>query len=442
MSSLVADFIINPVLRQARRISGGGAAAGGVLDPLTNRRAGSAMQDGGEEEEKLEENVQEETGRGEVAAVTPSGESRGGIMAQSESNENVDAVARRPPATSPLPIEAGEGQDESTTTERTTSSESASAVGPMVAMPMRPLSYRSGTAATDDDVSGNSELGLQDSLISSMSPAEMPTSEPTPDGSPIPDRSSNRQSSSALPEDDGMRALRRRIVAIQSMDIANEEKARMMHKLLTEGYTQSQISQQTKPALPQTHSPVSMVSQERPVTPSTSSFNFWHASPGKGDNVTFQLSPDDLKPTYAPPPPQADGVGERVEETEGDQVLGCEHYKRNVKLQCAMCNKWYTCRLCHDAVESHVLPRKETKNMLCMLCGSAQKAADQCAQCGARAANYYCDICHLWEDDPNRSIYHCNDCGICRVGRGLGKDFFHCKVRQALHLSLLDFLLI
>ena len=36
--------------------------------------------------------------------------------------------------------------------------------------------------------------------------------------------------------------------------------------------------------------------------------------------------------------------------------------------------------------------------------------------------------CKLWDDDPHKSIYHCNDCGICRIGKGLGKDFFHCKV--------------
>jgi hypothetical protein len=36
--------------------------------------------------------------------------------------------------------------------------------------------------------------------------------------------------------------------------------------------------------------------------------------------------------------------------------------------------------------------------------------------------------CKLWDDDPEKSIYHCNDCGICRIGQGLGKDFFHCKV--------------
>lgn len=108
--------------------------------------------------------------------------------------------------------------------------------------------------------------------------------------------------------------------------------------------------------------------------------------------------------------------------------MGCEHYRRNVKLQCNTCQKWYTCRLCHDDAEDHALPRKETKNMLCMPCGYAQKAGDECVRCGRLAARYYCGICKLWNDDPDASTYHCDGCGICRVGAGLGKDFFHCKV--------------
>ena len=107
--------------------------------------------------------------------------------------------------------------------------------------------------------------------------------------------------------------------------------------------------------------------------------------------------------------------------------MGCEHYRRNVKLQCNTCQKWYTCRLCHDDAEDHALPRKETKNMLCMPCGYAQKAGDECVRCGRLAARYYCGICKLWNDDPDASTYHCDGCGICRVGAGLGKDFFHCK---------------
>ncbi|KZF25516.1 zf-CHY-domain-containing protein, partial [Xylona heveae TC161] len=107
--------------------------------------------------------------------------------------------------------------------------------------------------------------------------------------------------------------------------------------------------------------------------------------------------------------------------------LGCQHYKRNVKLQCADCARWYTCRFCHDEREDHALNRRKTKNMLCMVCSFPQPAGAQCQQCNTTAAYYYCEICKLWDDDNEKSIYHCDDCGICRVGQGLGKDFYHCK---------------
>jgi hypothetical protein len=51
-----------------------------------------------------------------------------------------------------------------------------------------------------------------------------------------------------------------------------------------------------------------------------------------------------------------------------------------------------------------------------------------CINCGEISAQYYCNICKLWENRQNKPIYHCGDCGICRRGMGLGKDFFHCKV--------------
>tara|TARA_B100000029_G_C17339985_1_gene874922 strand:- start:278 stop:793 length:516 start_codon:yes stop_codon:yes gene_type:complete len=37
-------------------------------------------------------------------------------------------------------------------------------------------------------------------------------------------------------------------------------------------------------------------------------------------------------------------------------------------------------------------------------------------------SNYYCDICHLFTDDSETGIIHCNKCGICRVG----SDLIHC----------------
>lgn len=71
--------------------------------------------------------------------------------------------------------------------------------------------------------------------------------------------------------------------------------------------------------------------------------------------------------------------------------------------------------------------RNETKTMLCMHCKAIQPAAHTCTSCNAQLAKYYCDICKLWDDDPSKPIYHCTDCGICRIGNGLDQDFFHCK---------------
>lgn len=65
--------------------------------------------------------------------------------------------------------------------------------------------------------------------------------------------------------------------------------------------------------------------------------------------------------------------------------------------------------------------------MVCMHCSTIQPAAQNCNACKVQLAHYYCDICKLWDDDPRKTIYHCLDCGICRIGRGLGDDFYHCK---------------
>ncbi|TGZ80392.1 zf-CHY-domain-containing protein [Ascodesmis nigricans] len=131
----------------------------------------------------------------------------------------------------------------------------------------------------------------------------------------------------------------------------------------------------------------------------------------------YKLQPGDDRTTYYSGPNPLPGVQER----------GCAHYRRNVRLQCSTCERWYTCRFCHDENEDHALIRQQTKNMLCMPCGRPQPAGQDCRFCGVRSAKYYCDKCKLWDDDPQKSIYHCNDCGICRIGQGLGKDFFHCK---------------
>ncbi|KAF9361196.1 hypothetical protein BGX34_007283 [Mortierella sp. NVP85] len=65
--------------------------------------------------------------------------------------------------------------------------------------------------------------------------------------------------------------------------------------------------------------------------------------------------------------------------------------------------------------------------MVCMHCQTIQPAAQSCSSCKACLASYYCDVCKLWDDDSKKHIYHCDDCGICRIGQGLGRDYFHCK---------------
>ncbi|ORY74858.1 zinc-ribbon-domain-containing protein [Protomyces lactucae-debilis] len=111
---------------------------------------------------------------------------------------------------------------------------------------------------------------------------------------------------------------------------------------------------------------------------------------------------------------------------EAGNQLGCQHYRRNCKLECSTCHTIWPCRFCHDEQADHTLVRTETKTMLCMLCSTLQDAAQYCKNCSQCMALYYCDKCKLWDDDPEKPIYHCAKCKICRVGRGIGKDFFHC----------------
>ena len=110
------------------------------------------------------------------------------------------------------------------------------------------------------------------------------------------------------------------------------------------------------------------------------------------------------------------------------KILGCQHYQNNCKLECPLCLKWYTCRFCHDdEITSHKLVRNEVKHILCMRCNVPQfPETNYCVNCEEELANYFCRKCVLYDNDPDKIIYHCDKCGICRLGLGLEKDFFHC----------------
>jgi uncharacterized CHY-type Zn-finger protein len=413
----VHDFVINPVLRQARRFSRS-SITNERIDPFPNRQTSHAANNSCNETEITESS---------------------GAYGEDVAGDILGHVLDRPIVSSP--IEDNGGLEVEFTAPRVTDSNNAREGSN--AVPLRLVSLHPSQVTIDNDISENLSFSPIGSSYNSISRhqttdlMESPIRQDQDQARSIAFSVGTRQRNKSLPADDGMGHLRRRIVAIQKMDVAASEKARLMHQLLTEGYTQSQINQQASLA-PQTQS-ISRVSQERPTTPmSLSSFSFWQKSTNDtppessptGSHQTFQLSRDDLRPTYVPRDahPAASSGSVDVEEVDETRSLGCQHYKRNVKLQCFTCNRWYTCRFCHDEMEDHHVNRKETRNMLCMLCGYAQRAGDTCIDCGVRAAWYYCNICHLWDDDANKSIYHCNDCGICRRGRGIGKDFVHCKV--------------
>ncbi|KAI3817212.1 hypothetical protein L1987_11001 [Smallanthus sonchifolius] len=122
------------------------------------------------------------------------------------------------------------------------------------------------------------------------------------------------------------------------------------------------------------------------------------------------------------------------------QIFGCEHYKRNCKLRAACCQKLFTCRFCHDNVTDHTMDRKATNDMMCMNCLKVQPVGPVCStpSCnGLSMAKYYCSYCKFFDDE--RTVYHCPFCNLCRLGKGLGVDFFHCMTcNYCLAIKLVD----
>ncbi|CAN7095745.1 unnamed protein product [Brassica rapa subsp. narinosa] len=114
----------------------------------------------------------------------------------------------------------------------------------------------------------------------------------------------------------------------------------------------------------------------------------------------------------------------------GRSQFGCEHYKRRCKIRAPCCNLIFPCRHCHndaanalpDPKERHDLVRQ---NVICSVCEAEQEVAQVCSNCGVCMGEYFCNICKFFDDETSKEQFHCDDCGICRVG---GRDnFFHCQ---------------
>jgi RING finger and CHY zinc finger domain-containing protein 1 len=104
----------------------------------------------------------------------------------------------------------------------------------------------------------------------------------------------------------------------------------------------------------------------------------------------------------------------------------CLHYDRNCLIFSNCCNKYYACRLCHDMYENHILDRFKINKMKCLKCNEIQDISQYCIKCNNCMGIYFCKICNLFDNNGEiKKIFHCNDCGICRIG---GKDnFYHCN---------------
>ncbi|ELR15227.1 Fbox domain containing protein [Acanthamoeba castellanii str. Neff] len=80
------------------------------------------------------------------------------------------------------------------------------------------------------------------------------------------------------------------------------------------------------------------------------------------------------------------------------KILGCQHYQRNVKILAECCQRFFA------------------KGPACL--------SPVCQ--GKHLALYYCSVCNFWDNTPGKSIFHCPDCNVCYLGRGLGVDYYHC----------------
>ncbi|GMI12151.1 hypothetical protein TrVE_jg37 [Triparma verrucosa] len=117
-------------------------------------------------------------------------------------------------------------------------------------------------------------------------------------------------------------------------------------------------------------------------------------------------------------------------------TLGCPHYPRSCKLRHPVSGRLYTCRLCCDQSNQTIgretdlkLDRHSVTEILCMSCNALQPSSEKCVNPACPSPNfasYTCLLCNLFDGTPEKNIYHCPFCNVCRSGKGLGIDYRHC----------------
>lgn len=119
----------------------------------------------------------------------------------------------------------------------------------------------------------------------------------------------------------------------------------------------------------------------------------------------------------------------------------CPHYSRSYKILAPCCGRWYVCRFCHDEGEwdnapdprkSHKIDRTKIETIRCNTCHQEQTFSDKCRNCEQSFGEYSCDKCkfnYSYEKDRYDEIFHCDKCGLCRVGKA--SEWIHCDTCNA-----------
>ena len=154
----------------------------------------------------------------------------------------------------------------------------------------------------------------------------------------------------------------------------------------------------------------------------------------QGGSLRPAVTPLGRVPSWHPAPMSEQAAqGHTNLKRKQSAVRGCEHYKRGCKLRAPCCGEVFSCRFCHDAVKSeavtdpqqkHTMNRHQVRSVVCTECGHEQEPGPSCSICASSFGAYFCSVCNLYDDDLSKQQFHCEKCGICRVG---GHDnFFHC----------------
>jgi len=132
-------------------------------------------------------------------------------------------------------------------------------------------------------------------------------------------------------------------------------------------------------------------------------------------------------------------------------AMPCVHYNRKCNIIAPCCGKVFGCRVCHDEMTNLAhgpMDRFQVREIVCKECGTRQPRSNLCINQACKDkdkdkdkdkvtsdkvtsdkvtsfAEYHCHICNLWMDTKNRP-FHCNKCGICRVGGA--ENFHHCDL--------------